>query len=831
MCFSVSSESHSCSFEPSSRSTGNVSCSSDGINVSGVCTVQVPTNPTTSYVTLDTILYKNTNLSFGSPEFLSPRSTVRVATLAMGADGCRPINESFAYIEEAGKRGADLILLPEEFSGTPDATPPLRRSRQYGSNANCTQPVLPHPAETLEGDTIQELRRLAVMWNLNIIAPIRRLQSEQSNTQFNSQVAINRIGKIVGVYDKIYPVLGPRGKPGDGYGEEGVTPNVDGGEIGIFEFDFGKVGAVTCFDVNFPELWIRLRAADVDLVVWPSAMKTPDPFIRAYATLLRRPILACGHPGEIVDGTGLPIKYLSEDRNDKDYQENWKRMKLGDIDLDRMWIHGDNNQEKLEELMKKYPEIAVDYAGPPHFLLRSRMKSFSIRKLLKENKMEPLMTYTDRSRKGLNDIRNRGDPIGTIDDKKTKPTIAKQNAPRDVPGDAPANVAGARLPRGGGPCSNELDCELLGKCQNGICECKPGWTGRYCGTLNLLPADREHDLIWPSETKDSTWPVHKHPISWGASLFVDDVGTEHLFAGVGCYDDSTGMHARGFQIVHLRGKHGGGRDKYLGPFKFHDVALHQTRINPHIMQLSSNSSYALFYVGFEHQSSNYTCTGSSSSGNIHSPASGDPPIPKGVCNNFNCYTASCQESKEKCLEAVGFPEWGNPCFWNNAQSRCVFNPWKSVFGLRVAKSNSLDGPWLEHNIKLQGGNGLNQGTNPSGMVHPKSGEIFLAYRYSLPLSNKSAIGDDEGNLNFYENVTEVLGLASAKNWGADFMKIGGPSKPISFHQAEDPFIWRDSESGHFHIIAHDIIRLNSVQCNGSGWAGKQIFYNSFFFFI
>ena len=46
------------------------------------------------------------------------------------------------------------------------------------------------------------------------------------------------------------------------------------------------------------------------------------------------------------------------------------------------------------------------------------------------------------------------------------------------------------LPRGGAPCSTAIDCELLGTCVQGKCSCDPGWTGRTCGTLRLLPARR-----------------------------------------------------------------------------------------------------------------------------------------------------------------------------------------------------------------------------------------------------------------------------------------------------------------------------------------------------
>ena len=78
-------------------------------------------------------------------------------------------------------------------------------------------------------------------------------------------------------------------------------------------------------------------------------------------------------------------------------------------------------------------------------------------------------------------------------------------------------------------------------------------------------------------------------------------------------------------------------------------------------------------------------------------------------------------------------------------------------------------------------------------------------------------------MQFYENVTEVLGVAIAPRWGDAFVKVGPPNIPISYHQSEDPFIWQDKQTKHLHILAHDIIRLNAVQCGGSGWAGAHYF--------
>ena len=53
-----------------------------------------------------------------------------------------------------------------------------------------------------------------------------------------------------------------------------------------------KVAMLTCFDINFPELWASARARQADVVVWPSAMVVPDATARAYARLHQLVIVA-----------------------------------------------------------------------------------------------------------------------------------------------------------------------------------------------------------------------------------------------------------------------------------------------------------------------------------------------------------------------------------------------------------------------------------------------------------------------------------------------------------------------------------------------------------
>jgi hypothetical protein len=76
-----------------------------------------------------------------------------------------------------------------------------------------------------------------------------------------------------GHYSKVFPVWGNTARTA---GEVlHVTPSEEG--VRVFDLDIGKVAVLICYDINFPELWHQAAALGADLIVWPSAMKTPDP--------------------------------------------------------------------------------------------------------------------------------------------------------------------------------------------------------------------------------------------------------------------------------------------------------------------------------------------------------------------------------------------------------------------------------------------------------------------------------------------------------------------------------------------------------------------------
>jgi beta-ureidopropionase len=78
----------------------------------------------------------------------------------------------------------------------------------------------------------------------------------------NSAVLPERKGPIIGQYNKTHPT------------EEELTEGTRPGEnvcSPVLKTDFGVIGVLICFDVNWRDQWRYLKEQGVQIVFWPSA--------------------------------------------------------------------------------------------------------------------------------------------------------------------------------------------------------------------------------------------------------------------------------------------------------------------------------------------------------------------------------------------------------------------------------------------------------------------------------------------------------------------------------------------------------------------------------
>lgn len=354
-------------------------------------------------------------------------------------------------------------------------------------------------------------------------------------------------------------------------------------------------------------------------------------------------------------------------------------------------------------------------------------------------------------------------------------------------------------------CTTELDCELNGACRGGTCLCFPGWTGPTCGTLKLLPAPtmshgRSPYALYPPRRPlpphhegpgsapsgpaadvghrrtGSADPLPGVPITWGGTVAADDAGTLHLFVDVCCYNPASIMHdTGGCQTVHAVGT------ALNQTFAFRSVALPPQHTCPHIIR-ADDGTYLLYTTGTA-MACNTTCTGAEAK-----------LLPR----------VQVSSSPSSFASALGSAPTPTP-------APCVGT---GFFGLNVATSRSLDGPWTTRdNLPINNyGDPLSNQTNvnPAPLLLP-NGTVVIAY-----------CDHDAG---------EQIALAKADNPAhGPYTKLGAPGQPIFAHHCEDPFLYKGRLG--YHIICHDMEKgtggqRNGCRLNGSPGCSGQVGLHAF----
>jgi predicted amidohydrolase len=110
-------------------------------------------------------------------------------------------------------------------------------------------------SESVPGPTTERLGALAKQLNSYIVAG---LYERVAPAVYNTAVLIDRSGKLVGRYRKTHL---PR--------EEWEAGIAEGDNYPVFETDFGRIGLLVCWDLQFPEPWRALGLQGAELILLP----------------------------------------------------------------------------------------------------------------------------------------------------------------------------------------------------------------------------------------------------------------------------------------------------------------------------------------------------------------------------------------------------------------------------------------------------------------------------------------------------------------------------------------------------------------------------------
>ena len=175
--------------------------------------------------------------------------SVGLVQMACSADPKANLEKAVARVEEAARKGAAIVCLPELF-----------RSRYFCQRED---PAVFDLAEPVPGPTTKALGDAAQRLSITVVAPV--FERRASGLYHNSAAVIDSDGSIAGLYRKMHIPDDPAY-----YEKFYFTP----GDLGFPAFDTaaGKIAALICWDQWYPE-GARLTAlAGANVLFFPTAI-------------------------------------------------------------------------------------------------------------------------------------------------------------------------------------------------------------------------------------------------------------------------------------------------------------------------------------------------------------------------------------------------------------------------------------------------------------------------------------------------------------------------------------------------------------------------------
>lgn len=195
----------------------------------------------------------------------------------------------------------------------------------------------------------------------------------------NSAWLIDRNGNLAGRYIKHYPTLIEM--------DYGVKP---GSEIPVFETDFGTIGMLICFDIDWPQVWETLESKGAEIVFWVSAFDGGFT-LQTYAALHFYPVVSSvsGINSKIIDKTGRVLTTTSK----------WMNWTSAQLDLDKTVFHIDYCFDKVYEIKRALGnKVILDILHEENrFTLESNDVEWPVERIKKEFGLEDFKEYHKRS--------------------------------------------------------------------------------------------------------------------------------------------------------------------------------------------------------------------------------------------------------------------------------------------------------------------------------------------------------------------------------------------------------------------------------------------------
>lgn len=212
-------------------------------------------------------------------------SKVAAIQMTSGPNIQANLDEAAKLIEQAASQGAELIVLPENFSQMPT------NERERVNNAEADG----------DGHVQNFLSTQARKHKAWIVGGTIPIKSGEDNRAYASSLVFNSEGERVARYDKIHLFDVLIEENNETYNESATT--VPGNKVVVIDTPFGRLGLSVCYDLRFPELFRNMIDEGMEICVLPAAFTAFtgqshwEPLVRARAIENQCYIIAAAQGG------------------------------------------------------------------------------------------------------------------------------------------------------------------------------------------------------------------------------------------------------------------------------------------------------------------------------------------------------------------------------------------------------------------------------------------------------------------------------------------------------------------------------------------------------
>ena len=182
------------------------------------------------------------------------RHLVAAVQMTSGEDKTKNLSAADRLVENAARRGATFVALPELFNclGEPE--------------------TIVAQAEPIPGPTSRAMSALAARLEVTLLAGSFAERADESDKIFNTSVLFSPDGTELARYRKIH--LFDIDLPGQvTFRESGFMAS--GARIAVTQTSVGRLGQAICYDLRFSELFRELIDAGAELFAVPAAFTLP----------------------------------------------------------------------------------------------------------------------------------------------------------------------------------------------------------------------------------------------------------------------------------------------------------------------------------------------------------------------------------------------------------------------------------------------------------------------------------------------------------------------------------------------------------------------------